>query len=243
LCNHKNKEFLETNYPRASLGEFFSNEPINTKGFFFDFYLLSIFRVLNQQNHSMTFEELYNTLTKVDASRESRLECANIVLDDLSLFPKLLDIVFITNDKVSCRAAWVFEFVCANCLYAIIPHLDNFTSNINMLRYDSTIRPVAKVCEFIAKECTSKQYNTMNKMLLQKHREQIIEVCFDWLISDRKIAIKAYAMTTLFLLGKDYKWVYPELVQILQQDYQNQSPGFKARAKHILKKINTSTKI
>jgi len=44
-------------------------------------------------------------------------------------------------------------------------------------------------------------------------------------------------MNTLFLFGKDYKWVYPELAQILEQDFQNQSPGYKARAKHILKKI------
>ena len=58
------------------------------------------------------------------------------------------------------------------------------------------------------------------------------------MINDEKIAPKAYSMNTLFLLGKDYDWVHPELALILERDFQMQSSGFKARARHILKKIN-----
>ena len=55
-----------------------------------------------------------------------------------------------------------------------------------------------------------------------------------------KIAPKAYAMNSLFLLGKDIDWIHPELVTILERDFQMQSSGFKARARHILKKIKAS---
>ena len=78
-------------------------------------------------------------------------------MDDLSLFPKLMDIVFMAHDKTSIHAAWVFEYVCAENIYVIIPHLDNFTTNFHKLQFDSAIGPVAKVCEFIAKEYYSKQ--------------------------------------------------------------------------------------
>jgi hypothetical protein len=185
----------------------------------------------------MTFEELYKTLTNVNALRKSRLQNAEIVLNDLSLFPKLIDIVYMTDDKTSIHAAWVFEYVCAENIYVIIPHLDNFTTNIHKLRFDSAIRPIAKVCEFIAKEYVSKQYDTMKKMLTNKYKQRIIEACFDWMINDQKVAVKAYAMNTLFLLGKGSNWVYPALVEILERDYQSQSAGFKARARHVLKKI------
>jgi hypothetical protein len=57
------------------------------------------------------------------------------------------------------------------------------------------------------------------------------------MINDEKIAPKAYAMNTLFLLGTDYDWIHPELALILERDFQMQSSGFKARARHILKKI------
>ncbi|MEN3324333.1 adenylosuccinate lyase [Mariniflexile soesokkakense] len=185
----------------------------------------------------MSLEEFYDELNYVDASRENRLKYAQMILNDMSLFPKLIDVMFRVDDKISCRASWVFEFVCDHYVYAIVPYLDTFCNHIKKVHLDSAVRPVAKVCSFIAQEYNSKQPNTIKKVLKPKHTELMIEACFDWLIGDQKIAAKAYAMDTLFLLGKDYPWVHPELVQILEQDFQTQSAGYKVRAKRILKKI------
>lgn len=66
----------------------------------------------------MSLNEFYNELNDIDVSRENRLKYAHIVLNDMSLFPKLIDII----DKMSWRAAWVFEFVCENYIYAIVPY-------------------------------------------------------------------------------------------------------------------------
>ena len=38
-------------------------------------------------------------------------------------------------------------------------------------------------------------------------------------------------------IGNDHDWVHPELEQILERDFYSQSAGFKARARHILRKI------
>ncbi|AUC81036.1 adenylosuccinate lyase [Lacinutrix sp. Bg11-31] len=185
----------------------------------------------------MTTEALYQELTYVNHSREKRLYYANLVINDISLIPKLLDILFMVDDKISPRAAWVFEFMCGEKLEAIIPFLDSFTKNIHKVHLDSAVRPVAKVCEYLVKALYSKHDNAIKKALRHKHKEKIIEACFDWMINDEKIAPKAYAMNSLFLLGSDYDWIHPELVLILERDYQMQSSGFKARAGHILKKI------
>ncbi|WP_445736907.1 adenylosuccinate lyase [Mariniflexile sp.] len=185
----------------------------------------------------MTLEEFYEELNDVDASHGTRLKYAKIVLNDMDLFPKLIEILFRVDDKVSTRAAWVFEFVCKEYIYAIIPYLDTFTSNLKKVHFDSAVRPVAKVCSLIAQEYDSKNPNTLKKVLKPFHKEQLIEVCFHWMISDQKIAAKAHAMDTLYLLGKDYAWVHPQLTQILEQDFPTQSPGYKVRAKRILKKV------
>lgn len=190
----------------------------------------------------MTTEALYQELKYVNHSKEKRLHYAKLVIDNPSLIPKLLDILFTVNDKISPRAAWVFEFMCAENLNKIIPYLDRFTENINEVHIDSAVRPVAKVCEYLVKAFYSKHDNAIKKALSLKHREKIIESCFDWLINDEKIAPKAYAMSSLFLLGSDYHWIHSELVLILERDYQMQSSGFKARARHILKKIKTNEK-
>lgn len=185
----------------------------------------------------MTTDELYNELNYVNHSREKRLYYANLVIDNPDLIPKLLDILFMTDDKISCRAAWVFEFMSGENLDAIIPYLDRFTNNMSKVHLDSAVRPVAKICEYLIKAYYSKTDNNVKTNLSEQHKEKIIEACFDWMINDEKIAPKAYAMNSLFLLGNDYEWIHPELVLILERDYQMQSSGFKARARHILKKV------
>lgn len=190
----------------------------------------------------MSLEEFYKELSDITALRENRLKYANMVLADMSLFPKLIDILFMVDDKVSCKAAWVFEFVCADYLYAIVPYLDRFTNNLKNIRFDSAVRPVAKVCGFIANDYFSKKPNTIKKTLSPSHKELIVEACFDWMISKHKVASKVYAMETLYLFGKETDWIHTELALILEQDFPTQSAGYKARAKRTLKKIKKKKK-
>ena len=186
----------------------------------------------------MTTEELYKELNYVNHSREKRLYYANLVIDNPDLIPKLLEILFLVDDKISCRAAWVFEFMCGENLEASIPYLDQFTEHMHRVHLDSAVRPVAKVCEYLIKAYYSNNDSKIKTSLLPKHKEKITEACFDWLINDEKVAPKAYGMSTLFLLGSDYDWIHPELAIILERDFQTQSAAFKARARQILKKIN-----
>lgn len=74
-----------------------------------------------------------------------------MVINNTSLIPKLLDILFMVDDKISPRTAWVLEFMCGENLNEIIPYLDHFTENINKVHLDSAVRPVAKVCEYLVK--------------------------------------------------------------------------------------------
>ena len=153
------------------------------------------------------------------------------------LVPKLLSILFKVDDKISPRAAWVFEFMCNNDINTIVPHLDMFTKNMHKVHLDSAVRPVAKICELITIAYTNKEDNNIKTVLTETHKERIIENCFDCMINDEKVAPKAYSMSVLFLLGKDYDWVYPELARILEDDFSKQTAAFKARARHILKRI------
>lgn len=185
----------------------------------------------------MTTDALYDQLNYVNHSRENRIHYANILLNDSALITKTLDILFMVDDPISPRAAWILEFMCREKLEALVPYLDRFTKNIHKVHLDSAVRPVSKICEYLAKSYYNKTTNLIKQSLNTYHREKIIALCFDYLISDQKVAPKAYAMTSLFLFGKDYDWIYPELIIILERDFQTQSVAFKARAKQILKKI------
>lgn len=182
----------------------------------------------------MTKEAFYNELSEVTTSRESRLNAAHLVKNDMALFDYLIDLLFKTDDKISCQAAWVLEFVCIDSSYVIIPHLDTFTKNIHKLYMESTLRSVSKICQLIAKSYNSKENNDFKKVLLPQHQERIIETCFDWMINKHKVATKVFAMETLFQFGQESPWILNDLKQILERDFHAQSAAFKSRAKHVL---------
>ena len=185
----------------------------------------------------MTTEQLYKELDYVNHSRDNRKKYAELVIGNIDLLPKVLDILFKVDDKTSCRAAWLLEFVARENLDSILPFLDRITLEMPKVHFDSAVRPIAKICEYLIEAYSSKHNNHTKDYLKLVHKERIIELCFDYMITDQKIAPKAYCMNTLFLLGRDFDWIHPELEIILERDLHMQSSGFKARARHILKKI------
>lgn len=188
----------------------------------------------------MTKDQLYSELNYVNATRECRTKYANLVLAQPKLIKPLIEILFMVNDKISTRAAWVLEFACKENIYLILPELDYFILNLKRLTLDSAIRPCAKIVEILIELYYKKEDNAIVQSINKNHKEQLIEVCFDWMIQDEKVAVKAYSMSSLYLLGTEFNWIHEELKTILQRDYSHQSAGFKARAKFILKKIDVS---
>ena len=88
-------------------------------------------------------------LNFVNATREKRLHYAQMVIKNPDLMPHLLEILFWVDDKLSCRAAWILEFVSKENLELLLPYLDSFTEQIHKVHQDSAVRPIAKICEFL----------------------------------------------------------------------------------------------
>ena len=186
----------------------------------------------------MTTEELYQALNYVDASREKRAKMSQLILNDPYLVSPLLDIAFTVDDPISSKACWVLEFTIKEKLSYLFDYLDQFTANIKYLHLDSSVRPIAKICELLIVSYSSEVKNETKEVLTSEHLERLATVCFDWLIGNHKVATKAYSMTSLFLLGQKFNWIHPELKLVLEQNYATGSAGYKARARKTLEKIN-----
>ncbi|ADV47410.1 adenylosuccinate lyase [Cellulophaga sp. E16_2] len=185
----------------------------------------------------MTTDALYKSLNYVNHSREKRAEMAMLVAKNPHLIAPLFAIAFTVDDPISCKACWVLEFTAKEDLPYIFPYLTLFTANLSNVHLDSSVRPMAKICEYLTKSYFSKTTNSTQKALTKSHLEKMTTVCFDWLITDQKVAAKAYAMTSLLLLGKKFKWILPELKVILEKNYPEGSAAYKARARLTLAKI------
>lgn len=178
-----------------------------------------------------------------NAKRENRQRVANIVLENQNLFIDLVSLTFKVDEKISVKAAWILEWICTHHhLDWMTPHLEDFSKKIATLKFDSAIRPCAKICEHLAEAYFSKKENPIKKLLNTEHITNIVETGFDWLITPQKIAVRAYTMNTLYLFGLENDWIHPELKHIIQTKIIHESKGTKARGKHILALIEKHQK-
>ena len=186
-------------------------------------------------NKQFLIEQLNNI---ENAKRVNRLRVSELVLKNKELLEYLLELTFDVENKLSIKSAWVLELVCIEKLDWLIPYLDYFTKNISGVKFGSSVRPVSKICNFLAISYNSKNDTLIKKSITQQHINLIIEAGFDWMISNHKVAVKAYTMNSLYLFGKNYDWVHEELKLIILQNIMTESAAYKARGKITLGLIN-----
>ena len=182
----------------------------------------------------MTTVELYKVLNYVNATRKKRLEVSRIILNNPHLISPLMAIAFKDNGEFSSKACWILEFVAKKDIRLILGNIDAFVLGMSKVKLDSSVRPIAKICEILMKAYFSKSVNEVQNSIKENHLEKITTSCFDWLIGEHKVAAKAYSMTSLYLLGEKFNWIHSELQMVLEQNYHSGSAAYKARAKKIL---------
>ncbi|UWX53674.1 adenylosuccinate lyase [Maribacter litopenaei] len=163
----------------------------------------------------MTQQELYESLDYVDHSRDKRTQMANMVFSNPTIILPLLEVIKLTKDPISCKAAWILEVVARKKLDAIFPYLDTFVEVLGQVELESAVRPIAKVCELLTESYFSEENDLIKQRISDSHLEKMTSACFDWLIGEHKVAAKAYSMTSLYLLGTKYSWIHPELKMVL----------------------------
>jgi hypothetical protein len=174
-------------------------------------------------------ENFYHQIEKSTAHRKCRDDIKDFVFENPEFLPDLINIAFTTNDKNHHKACWILELICEEKMDLFLPFLDEFCEVLHHYKSDSAIRSISKICLFLS---NSKKYS-----LTEIQEEKIIETCLDWLIESEKAANAAYAMRTLYNLGKKYAWVNEELRVVLQRDCSHQTPGYKFAVKDILKRL------
>ena len=181
-------------------------------------------------------EILYKNVQNSTAHRPSRDFNANFVIENPEFLVDMMEILLDTKDKNHHKACWISELIFEKNIDWLSPYLDNFCQTLSCYSNESALRSLSKICLFSA-NYHMKKLKSKEIFLAENHIEFMLEACFDWLISDKKVATKAYAMRALFQFGKLQDWIYPELQVILEQQYPAGSAGFQFACKEILGKI------
>ncbi|MDV6168278.1 hypothetical protein R1T16_07560 [Flavobacterium sp. DG1-102-2] len=175
----------------------------------------------------------YIQIANSTAHRPIRDLLSGQVLKNKTLLSELLAIGFNVKDKNHHKACWIAELVFEAKIEWLKEHLDTFCEALPHFTNESAMRPISKI-GLLATEYRERHSKFMNTHQVQ----QITEACFDWLINPKtKVATKAYAMRTLFLIGKKEDWIHHELQRILSEDASKHTAAYTAAAKDVLRRI------
>jgi len=165
----------------------------------------------------------------------------NACLKNTSWASFLLNNMKSVDNENSNFSARILELSCKENIEIIIPYLDFFCELLNKVKLNGVIRVCSKICELLMIEYFIKNNHKIKNSLQNEHLEKIIEAGFIWMITDQQIAVQAYTMQALYLLGTKYGWIHNDLAIIIERNIPTSSTGYKNRGRKVLKAIETDT--
>ena len=180
---------------------------------------------------------LIEILSYPKAYRESRIRAATWVLEHPDYFKALLEHAMSDHKRQSVQAAWALEFVYLERPEELWAELDFFFQELHHPKNDSIVRPISHICEMLCISYYKKQEAVLLDCFVNTHKKKLIDVSFDWMISDQKVACEVRAMTCLYFLGTEFDWIHEELEAIIMRKITNSSAAYTSRGRKTLDQI------
>ncbi len=179
---------------------------------------------------SKTMENhFFKRIDNSSASTNCRNGLRDFVLQNPAYLDELCSIALNTQYKNHYKGVWILEMIAEKQTELLSDYITPICATFSEIKNDSAIRGMSRVAFFLGTSTKIK--------LTESQEEKIIEICLDWLIRDERVAPKVYAMKTLDFFAKKHDWIKDELQNIIDKDYANQSAGYKAAAREVLKNM------
>ena len=167
-------------------------------------------------------------LRQLILAEHSRSQCTMIIKwigKDQRRFDELVTLVVNDETVVEQRAAWPLSEISLQHPEMVHKHLGILLKNLKRPGiHDSVKRNTVSL---------------LNVVPLPKKRHGIImNLCFDFILDPvEKPAVKAFSLTVLERLVKEYPDIKQELKTIIEDRWENESTAFKSRARKLLKSL------
>lgn len=157
----------------------------------------------------------------------SRVNCDKIVAwigNDQQRFDELFALFLSDEYRVVQHAAWPLSYAVIQHPQLIKTHFTKLVANLRKPGIHSAVKR-----------------NTMR--LLQdidipaRLHGRIMDACFNYIVDPAEaIAVKAFSLTVLEKLSRQYPDIIPEIKLLITENYERETPAFRVRAKRFLKK-------
>ena len=152
---------------------------------------------------------------------------ASVIGTDEKLFKQMFELVLTNEEYVSGRAAWVIETVWLKYPEMINPYINNIIDFLPKSKFDNQKRHLTKIL------------STRNLRELDEERLGIlIDRCFTWLEDPiYPTAVKMFSMQIIYNYIEIEPTLATELIAIIENQYNDSTPGFKNRGDKLLKML------
>ena len=159
--------------------------------------------------------------------KHSKAQCDKIVKyvgNNKDRFAELMKLVFDGEPLVTQRAAWPMSYCVKNHPKLIEPYYKKLLNNLEKPNlHDSILRNTVRLLQYVK--------------VPEKYHGQLMTICFNYIQSNETaVAIKAFSLTVLQNLSKDYPEILHELKTIIDERWEHETAAFKSRAKKIFKR-------
>ncbi|MCK5170794.1 MAG: hypothetical protein KAQ75_13030 [Bacteroidales bacterium] len=152
---------------------------------------------------------------------------ASVIDRNEKLFKQIFDLIIANEEYVSGRAAWVVETCWLKYPEMIEPYINDMIDFLPKTKYDNQRRHFTKIL------------STIDLRKLDEDRLGIlIDRCFTWLEDPiYPTAVKMFSMQIIYNYVEIEPALASELIAIIENQFEDSTPGFKNRGEKTLKKL------
>ncbi len=143
--------------------------------------------------------------------------------DNQQRFDELFHLFLSDEYRVVQHAAWPLSYCVIACPELIKKHFKKLITNLDKPNIPAAVKR-----------------NTMRLLqdisIPKNYQGRIMDACFKYISAPGEaIAVKAFSLTVLEKLAKQYPEIIPEVKLVIEENYERESPAFRSRAKQFLK--------
>ena len=175
----------------------------------------------------MTSKELKNEILK-ERSTNHWQTIIKAVHQSPALLSNLISYTYDADDRLSFHASWIMD----KCI----------EQQPQLLHQKQVSRIVKSVLRHSNQSVIRTSLRLLSRQKLPKSvLGSLVDQCFKWLMSNKSdIAVKVHAMQILCNVTLEKTALKNELIMVIEDQMPQESAGFRARAKMVLKKLKNS---
>ena len=162
-----------------------------------------------------------------ELSKRNTVYIASVIGTDKKLFKEMFELILTNEEYVSGRAAWVIEHVWLDYPEMIEPYINDMIDFLPKSKYDNQKRHFTKILA-----------TRDLKKLDEEKLGILIDRCFTWLEDPiYPTAVKMFSMQLIYNYVEIEPIIATELIAIIENQFNDSTPGFKNRGEKLLKKL------